>query len=645
MRVARQEPRAGELEADMGPSLRRRGGGPIRALLFLFMSVMTAAPCAAEWRRLDSPNFIVIGDVSGNTLRDIAVKFEGFRETLGRVLSSQVTATAVPTVVVVFPSDRAFKPFMPKFEGRTVEVDGLFVPGHDVNYIGVNSSGGDEALSIVFHEYAHLMMSNVARNLPTWLGEGLAEYYSTYQVVDSKKAKLGMAVRSHIAELRDTTLLPLEQLLNVTHASPLYNEGSRRSVFYAQSWALTHMLLLGQPSRAQQFSTYLSTLGTGVPAMEAWKQVFDSKAITEALQQYVRLGAFYYREYVFSEKLAALDAKPLPLAPADAEAFLSDFLLGQRRTAEALERLGKAPGAGPGTPWSATVAALVDIANKDYAAAQKRLFAVGDDADWFAAYRAGAGIVDIAEDLREPPTSGQLAASRRLFAATRSAGREIPNATARLVTIELARSEPPPASLRVAIERARLMAPGRPDYAFLHARVLAELGEYPSARSALAPLMAPAYSQEIREAARSLMGYIVQREKIAAEMARLGDRPSADAAPPAPGDVGNAGGSAGASAGAFRPVFRPIEKGEERLEGVLERIECAKTGVTLHVRTGDGLVPVTSPDMKTVEFITYREDLSGSVGCGAVKGAPKVFVTWRADGPGKRAVAVEFLPQ
>ena len=629
----------------MDSSVRQRSGRPLRTLLFFFISVITAVPCAAEWRRLDSPNFIVIGDVGGNTLRDIAVKFEGFRETLGRVLSSQVTATAVPTVVVVFPSDRAFKPFMPKFEGRTVEVGGLFVPGQDVNYIGVNSSGGDEALSIVFHEYAHLMMSNVARNLPAWLGEGLAEYYSTYQVVDGKKAKLGMAVRSHIAELRDTTMLPLEQLLNVTHASPLYNEGSRRSVFYAQSWALTHMLLLGQPSRAQQFGTYLSTLGSGVPSMEAWKQVFDSKTIAEALQQYVRLGAFYYREYVFSEKLASLDAKPQPLASADAEAFLSDFLLGQERNAEAQERLGKALSAGPGSAWSTTIAALVDISNKDYAAAEKRLFAVGDDADWFAAYRAGAAVVDIAEERRDQPTPEQLAVSRRLFAAAKTGGREIPNATARLVTIELARVEPPPASLRVAIERARLMAPGRPDYVFLHARVLAELGEYPSARSALAPLMAPAYSQNIREAARSLMGYIVQREKIAAEMARLGDRGTPAAPPPAPDNPGSAGGNPGASGGGFRPAFRTIEKGEERFEGVLERIECTKTGVTLQVRSSDGLVAVTSPDMKTVEFITYREDLAGSVACGPVKGAPKVYVTWRADGPGKRAVAVEFLPQ
>ena len=615
-------------------------------MVALLLLLVTAAPSAAEWRRLDSPNFIVIGDVGANALRDIALKFEGFRETLGRVLNSQVTATAVPTVVVVFPSERAFRPFMPKYEGRTVDVDGLFVPGQDVNYIAVNSSGGEEALAIVFHEYAHLMMANVTRNLPTWLGEGLAEYYSTYQVVGGgKQAKLGMAVRSHLAELRDTTLLPLEQLLNVTHSSPLYNEGTRRSVFYAQSWALTHMLLMGQPSRAPQLGAYLSKLGSGVSAMDAWNQVFESKAIEEALQRYVRLGAYYYREYTFSEKLAALDVKPQPLAPLDAEAFLADFLLLQRRDAEARERLGKALSAGPGGAWSATVAALVDISNKDYTASEKRLFAVGDDADWFAAYRAGAAIVDIAEERRETPKAEQLAAARRLFAAAKNAGRDIPNATARLVTIELARDEPPPASLRTAIERARLMAPGRPDYVFLHARVLAELGEFPNARSALAPLLAPAYPQNTREAARSLMGYIVQREKLVADMARTADRNTASDAPARSDAPASAGGDAAPSTGAFRPDFRRIGEGEERLEGALERIECTKAGVTIHVRNSNGLVPVTSPDMKNVEFITYRQDLAGSVTCGPVQGAPKVYVTWRADGVSKRVVAVEFLPK
>jgi hypothetical protein len=36
--------------------------------------MLVARPCAAEWRRVDSPNFVVVGDASAATLRDISLK-------------------------------------------------------------------------------------------------------------------------------------------------------------------------------------------------------------------------------------------------------------------------------------------------------------------------------------------------------------------------------------------------------------------------------------------------------------------------------------------------------------------------------------------------------------------------------------------
>ena len=76
----------------------------LRLIAFALAAVtLGATPASAQWRRLDSPNFVVIGDVSARDLRDVAVQFEGFRETMTRVLGTRVTTTAVPTVVVVFP--------------------------------------------------------------------------------------------------------------------------------------------------------------------------------------------------------------------------------------------------------------------------------------------------------------------------------------------------------------------------------------------------------------------------------------------------------------------------------------------------------------------------------------------------------------
>lgn len=605
------------------------------------VGTLSSVPAFAEWHRLDSPNFVLVGDVSPRTLRDIAVRFEGFRETLGRVLNEAVTRTAVPTVVVVFPSDRAFHPYKLQYEGKAVEMSGVFIGRADVNYIALVADRHDEALRIVFHEYAHLIIANAGRNVPAWLNEGLAEYYSTYEVSQGgKQALLGRPVESHLLLLNQASLLPLDELLQVDHASPLYNEGNRRSVFYAQSWALTHMLLHGRPPRVGQLGQYLVKVGQGIPAADAWHEIFGTMPIHTEVQRYVRQSIFQATAFKFSEGLARFEATPSKLPPADADAFLADFLIAQDRGAEAAARLASGANAAAATPWSTTVAALLDLSKGGRDNARKRLLALGEGIDWLTAYRAGVAVTALREG-QDRPDEEELIAARRLLGAALS-GREIPHAAARLSEFELDAAATPPAHARAAIERARLMAPGRIDYIFLHGRVLASQGDFPAARNVLAPLMSPAYPPAVRDHARSLIGYIVTVERAAASPASPSSSPgvSPGGAEPAPAS------GAPAPAEVFRPSYRPLQDGEQRLEGVLERIECGRRGALLHVLSADGPVQVQA-QMEKVDFITYRDDLTGSVTCGPLKEPMRVFVAWRAgDGAGERiAVAVEFLPR
>lgn len=647
---------------------------PYRRLLSLVAVLIavlttTATPCAAEWRRLDSPNFVIVGDVGARALRDIAVKFEGFRETLSRVLTDRVTSTAVPTIVIVFSSDKAFTPFKPKYQGKTVDLAGLFLSRKDVNYIALASTGGEEAMRVVFHEYAHLIISNVGRNIPVWLNEGLAEYYSTYQVGGGgREAVLGTAIASHLIQLNQATPLPLQQLLAVAHDSPMYNEGSRRSVFYAQSWALTHMLLLGEPRRTPQLGQFLSMVGQGAPAADAWARVFGADAIERDLNSYIRRRVFSAYRYTFADKLATFEGVAAPLGAADAEAFLADFLVQQGRQEEAAERLGK--GAGDASPWRSTVGALIELANSEYDVAQKRLLGLDQGVEWLTGYRAGIALAETVERQGEKPSAPVVAAARKLFEAAQRDGRDIPNAVARLAALELAGDEPPAASTASALERARVLAPGRVDYAFLHARVLVEQSAYLPARNVVAPLMSPVYPVDVRDSARSLMGYIVRLEAAKAMAAAPPAAGSADAAPPAelprtpssprstgatddpggraPTDPGEAAGRRTPAAFPFaQPIFRDLGAGERRLEGLLDRIECARTEAVFHVRTTEGPVRLTAARMDAVEFITYRDDLKGRVGCGPLPEPARVYVAWRqrADSAARVAVAVEFLPR
>lgn len=606
-----------------------------------------AEPASAEWRRIDSPNFTVIGDVSASTLREIALKFEGFRETLSRVLTERATTTAVPTIVIVFPSDRAFTPFKPLYQGKPTAISGLFVGRQDANYIAVVADGRPEAMRVVFHEYAHLVISNLWRNAPTWVNEGLAEFYSTYEVSrDGREAVIGRPVMDHVRELNASRSLKLADLLTVDQQSPLYNEQNRRSVFYAESWALTHLIVLGKPARTKELFMYLDAVMQGVEPTVAWQKAFAATDMERELRNYARDGSFRAFLYKFSDKLAKFDAVPRLLPSADAEALLAEFLIQQQRYDEALARLDAADALAPGHPRLLVARALMEISKGNDEAGAQRLMALGDTEDWLLAYTAAVALTELVERRREAPTAEQLRVAGTLFDAARQHHAEIPNANARLASMELRSAAGPSRETRTRIERARLMAPTREDYAFLHAQVLAHVQEYGLARNIIAPLMSAAYPADVRDAARDLMNHIVAQEdrgqpRSSADLPAATLAASADTPPSNPEPA--------AAGGTLRPIFRELKDGEQRLEGLLERIECHAGGAaTFYLRTASGPDTAVARKMTGVEFITYRDDLTGTVACGTLKPPLPAMVTWQADPAArstKRVVAIEFPPK
>jgi hypothetical protein len=423
----------------------------IRGLVLLALCFV-AVPARAEWRRLDSPNFVVVGDVSARTLRDIAVRFEGFRETMGRVLGAHLTASAVPTLVIVFPSDRAFTPFKQIYNGKPVSMSGVFVPRRDMNYIAVVDEDAADRFEVVFHEYAHLMVSNSGSRMPLWLNEGVAEYYSTFELGrGTRQAVIGSPINRHLARLQETRLLPLEQLLKVTHDSPLYGEADRRSVFYAQSWALTHMILLGEPIRTPKLTNYLSRISRGEEPMRAWQAAFAGEDMADLLQGYIRRQAYRAIEVNFTEKLSAFDAPVAAMTPVDVEAVLVDFLHQLGRTTDAASRLAAAAKLGAPTPRLTLVRAQLDRSANRRAEAEAALRGLGEVNDWLDAYLAGVAIVD-GIDGNGSVDRAEVARARRYFAVAHTGREEFANALAKLVSLELRHPEPP-APERATISR------------------------------------------------------------------------------------------------------------------------------------------------------------------------------------------------
>ncbi len=261
-------------------------------------------------------------------------------------------STPVPTTVIVFKNDSSYGPFKPN-----ANTAGYFQSGDDVNYITLTaeSRGQQDPFTVIFHEYTHLLVNNTLGNIPTWFSEGLAEYYSTVNIADDQKVTLGTPIGSHIYLLREKKMLPLRTLFQIDQKSPYYNEREKQSIFYAESWALVHYLILGNGGvRSNKVGAFVDAMGRNVPMEEAFQQSFSMtfESMEKELKDYIKNDRYPVMNGHFERKLGAnVDMQVAPISEAQAQAYLGDLLLHSNRT-EAESYLQKALSLDPDLPMA-----------------------------------------------------------------------------------------------------------------------------------------------------------------------------------------------------------------------------------------------------------------------------------------------------
>ena len=607
-----------------------------RLALILLLVLSAARLDAAEWVRVDTPNFVVFGQVGEKRTKEVAAEFERFREAIGQVLSTAVTTSAVPTTVVVFESQRSFAPYRPKYNGKSVMVGGYFTSSESDNMIALTVDDRDNALRIIFHEYTHLITSNASRTLPAWVNEGIAEFYSTFAVApDGKGGLLGKAIPAHYEVLGQNALLPLEQLLTVDHSSALYNEGQRRSIFYAQSWAMVHMFMTAQPNRSKEFRQYVRLAAGGMPGADAWRQAFGTVDAIQELRRFLRNPIVRGFRYTFDERIGGLTAHVSRPKPSDVDGALA-ALLRYSAPAEMESQLRRAVEMTPPSMLARSLLGVAKVRENEHADAAPLLFEAADDrSDWLVQYHVADGLTQIARSASRQRDEKVVATARAAIEVVLTARPQLAHALALKAHLQNDLEGAATAA------RARTLAPGREDYVFLEVRLRAEAGEFAAARNLLAVLLTPKFPPDVREPARRLMGQIVQRERAFAEGAR-----AASTSASAPTETT----SSSTPPERAVAVFRELKTGEQRIEGALEKIECAVGGkVTLLVRHGGELKRFAAVEFSEVEFITYRDEQGRAINCGDRKPPDPVYITWVPMAPGTagitgRPVAVEFLP-
>lgn len=256
------------------------------ALLFL----LAAAP---SWVEVRSAHFRVVSDAGEDDARGVASELEKIRSIYQSVLGPEADP-GDPVLVFASADAKGFEALLPakwRDEGGR-RWAGLFVeaPSGYALFLRLDLRG-DVRFRTVYHEYFHYLTRENIGPLPPWLNEGLADYWATIDVRD-QEVLVGRPDYDYLRLLKRSAPIGLETLFAAGDDSAYYRREETMTLFYAQSWALTHFLQSDE-RRRRELTTYVSRLGGGGDPLHAAREVFgDLDALGEELLSYVRSRRF-----------------------------------------------------------------------------------------------------------------------------------------------------------------------------------------------------------------------------------------------------------------------------------------------------------------------------------------------------------------
>ncbi len=631
----------------------------------LLAALLCSLPISAKdkWIKIQSKHFTLTGNASERDIRTVGTKLEQFRSVFSQLFPKVSVDSAVPITVIVFKNKNSYLPFMPVRNGKISEVGGYFQPGQDINYITLTSDFGEaNPYSTIFHEFVHSLTNNTSANLPVWFNEGVAEFYSMFDVSDKDThVQLGAPISNHIFRLRDSKLLPLPQLFAVNHMSAEYNERDKKGIFYAQSWALVHYLLLGNNGQRQpQFIKFVELLNTGAPIEECFNQAFqiDFAGMEKELKNYIGRSTYPVLRYTSKTKLTFdEDMTTEEIGEAEANFYLGDLLAHQRRT-DAEKYLQTAIQIDPNFAPAQASLGLIRTYTGNFEEAQKYLEkAVAYDkagknhliyyyyAQALMRQGSNTGGMQIITNEFDKQKAALIRSNLQRAIAIKPS---FAHSYSLLAFINMVTGEQLDETVGM-LKRAMQDAPGEQNLSLQLAQIYMRQEKYDEAKKLLQPIArnssdpnmkqnAQLQLEVIQRVADSLAKYKAEREAYENQRQAAANGAPANTTTDTNTDL---------TLAPLRPTLRRRTEGEQ-VKGMLTKMDCSAKGTTLYVTVGNEkkVFHTSTPDR--LEFITFTQGVSESITCEVFNPAKLVRIVYRTNTDAKakydgEPIAVEFI--
>jgi Tfp pilus assembly protein PilF len=633
----------------------------IAALLSL---VFCVAPAYSkdEWVRVQSPNFSLIGNGSEKEIRRVATKFEQFREVLKLVFPKLQFTSSVPTTVIIFKNSKSFTPYKPlTADGKANKwIAGYFRGGEDANYIVLTTEGeSEQTYTTVFHEYMHFLVNNSfgRSRVPPWFNEGLAEFYDQFAIEGDQKVFLGNLNSNHLATLQSSKLIPLEQFLNTNYYSLHQQGGHGANIFYAQSWAFVHYLMLGNPDRAGQLQTFLAQVVDGAAPKDAFSKTFktDFAGMEKELKKYVEQRSFLRSVVTLPQKLV-FDAsmQSFPLSNADAQARLGDLLLHSNRLAEAEAHLNDSLAQDPASTFAQTSMALVRMRQKKFPEAKQLLEKAlkGEANNHLVHYRYAYVLSRESMDDNNYFRGFPDESAKKMREALRKSialNPEFPESYGLLSFISIVRNDEVDESINY-IGKALRLSPGNEDYILNLAALYSRKEQFDKAKALAESVYKSSQEQNTRSRAQGILQNIESFREYVAARNKVTERQHVIVSEKPLTEAELARQEAEAQSQSLLGALRKPREGEQRVLGSLSKIECSRDLLTFSFKTDSKTMQLWSKDFQAVELMSFVPTAEVELGCSKVIEEAVTVVTYVPDKDPKsrttgRLIAIEWVPK
>ncbi|HLL70907.1 MAG TPA: tetratricopeptide repeat protein [Pyrinomonadaceae bacterium] len=649
----------------------------VAVVVCLLFAALCVSAEARGWSRVRSEHFVVVSNAGEAEARRSASRLEELRAIFARLQGRDALDVSIPVTVILFQNAGDYEFFKPTYGGDLRrDVAGYFQFSPEINYITLSLDVGArrDPHSVLFHEYVHALVKNNYAGAPVWFNEGLAQYYSEFELSkDRRRVSLGRQLTHRLDSLARGELLPLKTLLSADESSAHYQQHDKHPVFYAQSWAFVHYLL-NDPTgaRRSQLARYLELVSAGTTVEESFREAFNSDfaRMEGELRAYVRAAHYRERSENFIEPVPSdVKLETRALTEAESQAALGDLLLRTNRPDDAEEYLTRALHLDARLAAAHASLGLLRLKQNRLDAAKEHLErALAADPQNHLAHFYYADLLRREGLETEKTIAGYAATTERIRFALKRVIELAPDfleAHALLALVDVERS-PRLDETFALLGRAAALAPKRQEFKLILAQLHLRREEFERAREILAPLARDPRSALTRAEALSLLEKVRTSEELAAAQRKaksFAPDETADAAKAAAGTQTAPTQEEGVAT--TQPVapetlpcdmpqpgpqYKPLRFDGQQACGQLVSVECEDAGgVTLLVETSDGTLKLRSRALNRIRFVSYTADVRGRIECGLRTRANPVLVTYRstkdahatADG---EVLAVEFVP-